>query len=209
MTEIIRLPQLTRDAEVRAASFREEDNSVEVVWTTGATGRRVTWYDGEFDEELIVSQNAVRMDRLNSGAPFLDTHNRWSLDDVIGSVLRGSAKIEGGKGIARIVLSKAEGVADRVAKVIEGTVSNISVGYRIHAVEKTEREGHVPLHRVIDWEPFELSAVPIPFDPGAQVRSAKQDDALFSCRIVTSLADENRNRRMRMEMAQRQFELAR
>jgi HK97 family phage prohead protease len=128
--------------------------------------------DGEFDEELIVSGNAVRLDRMNSGAPFLDTHGQWSLTDVIGSVVRGTAKIEGGKGVATVKLSAAADAVDRVARIKEGTVSNISVGYRIHAVERKEMDGKVPLHRVIDWEPWEISAVPIQADPGAQVRSA-------------------------------------
>ncbi|MFD1328287.1 HK97 family phage prohead protease [Mycoplana ramosa] len=208
MSEIIRLPQMTRDAEVRAASFNEADNTVEVVWTAGATVRRVTWMDGEFDEELIVDANSVRLDRLNAGAPLLDTHGRWSLSDVIGSVVKGSARLEGGKGYARVLLSSAPDTVDRVAKIKEGTVSNISVGYRIYAVEKMEREGKIPLHRVIDWEPFEISAVPVPADPGAQVRSGA-GDALYSCRVIHPASEGNSICRMRMNLMQRQAELAR
>jgi hypothetical protein len=100
MTEIIRLPQFMRDAEVRAGSFNDGANTVDVIWTAGATVRRRNWMDGEFDEELIVSANAVRLDRLNSGAPFLDTHDTWSLRSVIGSVVPGTARIEGGRGVA-------------------------------------------------------------------------------------------------------------
>ncbi|MEO2038823.1 MAG: HK97 family phage prohead protease, partial [Martelella sp.] len=166
------------------------------------TGRRVSWLEGEFDEELVVDKRSVRLDRLNAGAPFLDTHSRWSLDNVIGSVVRGSARIEGGKGLARIRLSRSESAADRVSKIIEGTVSNVSVGYRIYAVEKKERDGTVPLHRVIDWEPAEISAVPVPFDSGAQVR-ADDADALYACRVDPVLSEINRNRRVRMDMALR------
>ncbi|MDK4712999.1 HK97 family phage prohead protease [Rhizobium sp. CNPSo 4039] len=202
------MPKLQRDAEVRAGSFDQSTNTIDVIFTTGATVRRMSWLDGEFDEELVVGASNVRLDRLNAGAPFLDTHGQWSLGDVIGSVVRGSANVKGGVGYAKILLSNAPDAADRVARIKEGTVSNISVGYRIHAVETTEREGQTPLRRVVDWEPWEISAVPIPADPGAQVR-ADQSDASFSCRIESSVSALNTVRRLRMQMALRHMELAR
>lgn len=202
----IRLPQMAREAAFREGSFNEADNTIEVVWTTGATVRRVSWLDGEFDEELIVSQNAVRLDRLNAGAPFLDTHLRWSLENVIGSVVKGSARVEGGKGYARILLSNAPDAANRVARIKEGTAPNISVGYRIFAVERKERDGAVPLHRVTDWEPSEISCVPIPADIGAQVR-ASTDAATYECRVDLALADQHAVRIARMRMVSRQHGL--
>lgn len=208
MSNVIRLPKLIREAEVRAQSFDEAANTIDVVFTTGATGRRVSWIDGEFDEELVVNKKSVRLDRLNNGAPFLDTHSKWSLSDVLGSVVRGSARIDGSLGVATVLLSRAADVADRVAKIKEGVVSNISVGYRIHAVEKKERTGQTPLHRVIDWEPWEISAVPIPFDAGAQIRATSNEDETFSCRVISDPADASELVRIRMRMAAAQHGLA-
>ncbi|TGQ92185.1 peptidase [Mesorhizobium sp. M8A.F.Ca.ET.208.01.1.1] len=165
------LPVQHRGAAVRAASYQEADNTIEIVWTTGAKVRRVSWVDGPYDEELEVSASAVRLDRLNAGAPFLNTHASADLADVIGAVVPGSARIERGKGVARVQLSDAPADADIVAKIKNGVIRNISVGYRVHTVMVTERDGEPPLHSVIDWEPLEISAVPIPADPGAQVRS--------------------------------------
>lgn len=209
MSNIIQLPKLIREAEVRAASFDEAANTIDVVFTTGATGRRVSWSDGEFDEELVVNKKSVRLDRLNNGAPFLDTHSKWSLSDVLGSVVRGSARIEGNTGVAKVLLSKAADVVDRVAKIKEGVVSNISVGYRIHAVEKKERAGQTPLHRVIDWEPWEISAVPVPFDVGAQIRAAATEDEKFACRVLSDPADASELVRIRMRMNAAHYQLAR
>lgn len=208
MADIIRLPRMVRDAEVRAASYDEGQNTVDVIWTTGATVRRVSWMDGEFDEELVVDARSVRLDRLNSGAPFLDTHSRFALENVLGSVVRGTARLEGGKGYATIKLSTADDARDRVARIIEGTVSNVSVGYRIHAVEKKERDGQVTLHRVIDWEPWEISAVPVPADPGSSIRSGSED-ALYSCRVMPTIESINFVRRTRMQMQLRQLQAAR
>lgn len=133
---------------------------------------------------------AVRLDRLNAGAPFVDTHQTHCLDMVIGSVVSGSAEIEDGKGIARILLSKAKGVADTVQKILEGVIRNISVGYWLHKVVKTEADdGSVARHDVVDWEPLEISAVPVPADAGSQIRSAEGNEgealARSSCLIVT------------------------
>lgn len=191
--EVISLPLMGRDAEVRAASFREDDNTVEVVWTTGASVRRYSWRDGVYyDEKLEVSAEAVRLDRLNRGAPFLDTHDSWSLGSVIGSVVPGSARIKGGEGVARIKLSEAPEHAGIVANIRAGVIRNVSVGYSIHRVEKTERgEGEVAEWRVVDWEPMELSAVPIPADAGASIRSegGKPEDKssrMFPCTFIRS-----------------------
>ncbi|MBB4952755.1 phage head maturation protease [Agrobacterium vitis] len=201
MSNIIHLPRQLRDAEVRASSYNEADRTIDVIWTTGATVRRVSWLDGPFDEELVVSPNTVRLDRLNAGAPLLDTHNQYGLANVLGSVVKGTARLAGGIGYATVRLSMADSAQDAVTKIIDGSVTNISVGYRIHAVEKKERDGQVPLNRVIDWEPLEISAVAIPADPGAQIRSS--GDALYECRIVQDMENAKAIRLSRMRMAQR------
>lgn len=206
MSKIIHLPRMLRDAEVRAASFNEEERTIEVIWTTGATVRRVSWLDGPFDEELVVNARSVRLERMNVGAPLLDTHGQYSIANVLGSVVPGSARISNGAGFATVRLSSAPSAEDGVAKIIDGSVRNISVGYRIHAVEKKERDGQVPLHRVIDWEPMEISAVPVPADPGAQIRSS--DVGLFDCRIIQSIEEQNVIRRARMAMRSRMIGLA-
>jgi hypothetical protein len=199
MTRIVDLPALLRDAELRAASFNEADNTIECCWTTGATVRRQSWSDGVYDEELIVSANAVRLGRLNAGAPLLDTHSGYQLSSVIGAVVPGTARIDKGVGIARVALSKAAGDADTIQKIRDNIIRNISVGYVRHQIEKIEKDGSTPLWRVVDWEPHELSAVPIPADAGSQFRSAGEakKPALYPCRILGSTANTPAAARMR------------
>lgn len=179
MSKTINLPQMVREAQVRADSFNADDNTIEIVWSTGAKVRRYDWLTRSYyDEELVMSANAVRLERLNAGAPFLNTHDSWDLSRIIGAVVEGSARIEGGKGVCRVRLSTAADVADAVHKIKEGVARNISVGYRLHKIEKTEGEdGDIGLWRVIDWEPFEVSSVPIPADAGAQVRADGKEPA--------------------------------
>ena len=94
-------------------------------------------------------------------------------------------------------LSKAPGVADTVQKIAEGVIRNVSVGYWIHKVVKTEADDQsFARWDVVDWEPLEISAVPIPADPGSQIRSAQENGgtkpALRSCEIVTASSSANK-----------------
>jgi len=184
------LPMMGRAAEVRADSIDLEKRTIEVVWTTGATVQRVRWegWDAvEYDEELVVSDNSVRLERLNSGAPFLNAHWAWDAGSVIGSVVPGSVRLESGKGYATIQLTSAEDVQGIVHRILEKTLRFVSVGYRVHKYEIEKREGQRELWRAVDWEPLEISAVPIPADPGASVRSGKGNDqppALNPCVLI-------------------------
>lgn len=204
MTHVIDLPRAMRGAELRAASFDEADNTIECCWTTGATVRRMSWREGPYDEELVVSPNAVRLDRLNAGAPMLNTHSDWSLSDVIGAVVPGSARISKGIGLARVALSKAPGDADIVQKIRDGIIRNVSVGYIRHQIEKVEKDGEIPVWRIVDWEPHEISAVPVPADAGSQFRSAgsAKDMALFPCTMIGAGLEAAR---ARMRMRVRRF----
>lgn len=200
MKATIELPRQLRSAEVRAQSFDAAANTIDIVWTTGATVRRYDWLTGPYDEALEVGPENVRLDRLNAGASFLNSHCAYDLDDVIGSVVPGSARMEAGRGVATIQLSRSEDDAGIVQKIRDGVIRSISAGYIIHAVEKLERDdGTVPLWRVTDWEPVEVSAVPVPADPGAQIRSAgnpKSGVELHPCRVTRAEPAHTKEARM-------------
>ena len=171
----INLPLQTRMASLEEAVGMDNgaDRTFNVVFTTGATVRRYDFMNNEpYDEELSVDPMSMRMDRLNSGAPVLDTHGQYSLDDVIGAVVPGSARISKGIGRASIKIDGGEENASVVRKIKDGIIKNVSVGYRVHRFEVIRGEGTVPLYRAVDWEPFEISLVPIGADAGAGIRSA-------------------------------------
>lgn len=184
------IPVIGRSATVASGSINPEARTVEIVWTTGAVVQRVRWegWDErvEYDEELIVSDNSVRLERMNNGAPFLDSHRRWGLESVLGSVVSGSVRIEGGMGYATIKLSSAPDCADAVHKIMEGTIRSVSVGYRVHEYKITKRDGQRELWQAVDWEPMEVSAVSMPADAGAVIRSGKDgaQPALHTCLIT-------------------------
>ena len=189
--EILDLPVIGRAGTMQ--SVDDASRTFEVLWTTGAQVRRYSWArDEEFDEELVVSPNAMRLDRLNAGAPFLNSHASQRLTDILGVVENGSIRIEGGSGFARIRLSERDEVEPIWRDIKSGIIRNVSVGYRVHRFERVAKAdrtdgGPRALYRAVDWEPLEISAVAIGADPGAGMRSeARQSDARqFPCAITT------------------------
>lgn len=163
------LPIQTRLASVQPTSINAESRTVDVIWSSGAAVRRYDWWaEEEFTEELDLS--GARLDRLNAGAPVLDSHNARELEHVIGVVER--AWIEGDNGMATIRLSEREQVEPIWRDLKSGILRNISVGYAIYEIQRTDRSGGLPVVRVTDFEPMELSIVAIPADSRAQVRDA-------------------------------------
>lgn len=188
---------LSLRAAVRPGSVDVDARTVELTWTTGAKGRRWSWDVGSYMEELEVSDAAVRLDRLNNGAPFLNAHNSYDLDDVIGVVEK--AWIDGSEGRALVRFSKRDDVEQIFKDVQDGILRNISVGYAVHRYEVTESaDDKLPTYLAVDWEPLELSLVPIGFDDGGKFRSAKSADdyqgqrfnTIFEVREATKPSEE-------------------
>ncbi len=167
------LPLQTRLASLEEmVGMDNAERTFNVVFTTGATVRRYDFMNDEaYDEELVADPSTVRMGRLNGGAPVLDTHEQMSLDNVIGVVVPGSARMEKGLGRAAIKLDAGDENSGIIRKIKDGIIRNVSVGYRVHRFEVIRGDDTVPLYRAVDWEPYEVSLVPIGADAGAGVRS--------------------------------------
>jgi hypothetical protein len=163
---------MLREAIFAPATFNDAERTVEVVFTTGADVTRRDYWTGEtWIERLEVTESAVDLTRLNSGAPVLDAHNAYELRAVIGVVER--AWIAGGEGRALLRFSDREDVRPIVEDVRSGILRNISAGYWVERWDETEASASGPKIRVAKrWLPGELSLVPVPADAGAQVRAS-------------------------------------
>lgn len=172
--QTIHVPPLDFRAAVGAVS--NDDRTVELTFSTGAPVTRFDWMSGErYIEQLSMKPEHVRLDRLNSSAPLLNSHSSYDLGDQLGVVEEGSASVDGKRGRATVRFPKAEDDpdADRIfRKVKDKIIRNVSVGYRVYAFEETKgTKNELPVRTAIDWEPFEVSLVPMPADIGAGVRS--------------------------------------
>jgi hypothetical protein len=179
------------DLRARIRAVDEPKRRFELVWSTGAPVQRPG-----YTEALSMHEKHIRLGRLNSSAPVLNTHSSWSLSDQIGVVEEGSARVVDGKGVAWIRLSDRPEVAGIVRDVEARVIRNVSIGYLVHKFVETH-EGR--LRTAVDWEPFEISLVPIPADAGAQLRAHVARSACTIERL--SVADSDRHRRLRLALA--------
>lgn len=163
---------LERRASFDVATFDAKENTVEVVFATETQVLRNTW-DGKYFEVLACNSKNIRMERINSGGPVVDSHSTYSLKSQFGVVEK--AWVDDAKKECRAIvrLSQREEWKGVVEDIKSGIIRNISVGYRIHKVEVDDSsENETPIYRVVDWEPYELSFVSMPADHKSGTRSA-------------------------------------
>lgn len=165
------MPMLDCRAAPVASSYNEEARTVDFVASTGARGLRRPYWGEDYYEELDISESAIRMDRLNNGAPFLNSHNQFNVSNVLGAVQR--SWVENGQLMIRVKFSQRDDVAPILQDIRDGVLPHVSVGYLVHKYEVTEKQGELDVKRATDWEPMEVSLVPIGFDDAATVRASE------------------------------------
>lgn len=190
--------------EVRAAvsSVNQDTRTAELIFSTGASVERFDWRTGQrFLEKLSLDPAHVRLDRLNAGGPLLNAHAAFDVRSQIGVVVEDSAAVSKKDARATVRFSQREDVEPIWQDVRDGIVRNVSVGYRVHRFEETAgKDGAIPTRLATDWEPFEVSMVPMGADPGARVRARDQVET-YPCVIVRSVTDADRARFLRLARA--------
>ena len=185
------------------ASWSEQYNTIEMVVSTGARGLRGGFL--KYYEELSLNADAVRLKRLNNGAPLLAAHDSSNLDSVIGVVEK--AELRNNELVAKIRFSKDEKFRSIVERVKEGIIRKVSVGYMVHKYEELEETvDDIPIFRAVDWEPLEVSLVPVPFDDNAQIRDNEEEIQVRSEGAEKSLCHLNRILRGEKQMTPEEIE---
>ena len=172
--------QETRDIpmlDVRAAmapdSFDAENRTVTFIASTGSRGLRRSWR-GDYYEELEISESAIRMGRLQNAAPFLNSHNGYSISNVLGVVER--SWIESGQLMVSVRFSKRDDADIVMQDVADGILQHVSIGYSVMEYAITDKEGELDVYRAVDWEPMEVSIVPMGFDDAAVSRGNDKEE---------------------------------
>lgn len=120
----------SRAAALTPGTAKDEDRSVDVVWSTGARRRRLMfrgWDEVvEVEEELSLEPGHVRLERLQAGVSVLANHRTGGFDTplsgVLGTTVPGTAKVANGEGTCRIRLSARDSVADVWRDVQDGVL---------------------------------------------------------------------------------------
>lgn len=129
-------------------------------------------YDGQPAWEVLdhTTPGAADLSRLNSGAAPLLRDHRGTLDSQIGTVV--SAEIVDGRGRAVVrIAATPEGDA-LLARIRDGEIRNVSVGYVVQAAEPAGSRDGLPVIRASRWDAVEISLVATPADPTVGVGRA-------------------------------------
>ena len=147
---------LTRDVLVELSRTDKENRTIEIAFSSETPVQR--W--GEY-EVLNHDADSVRLERAQTNGPLLVDH-RW--DDQIGTIEK--IWIDADRvGRAVVRFGKSERASEIFNDVVDNIRKSISVGYRIWKVIRESGGGDEPeTHRVMDWEPLEISFVSVPAD---------------------------------------------
>jgi HK97 family phage prohead protease len=164
---------LTRAATFAPSTWNAEAGTIETVISTFADVVRRD-AKGAYLERL--DPTGLDLSGLD-GAPLLDGHRTESARDVIGSIV--GHRMEGGKLVATIRLSQAADAAPIVARIAEGTVRGVSIGYRVSKwADETDPTTKGRIRKAVAWTISEASAVPIGADRGAKFRNQQEAETM-------------------------------
>lgn len=153
------------------SSFDAESMTVDCVYATDAIVDR-----GEYQEQLVISADAIDTRRLDNGAVPLIWNHAWDEPKIVGRVIE--HWLEGGKAVCRIRLSQTPYSKGTIDDIRDGILTSVSVGYTV--LDYDEEQGKDTrakvIRRVNRWMPFEVSIVGIPADENAAFRSMKRMD---------------------------------
>lgn len=165
-------------AQVESNSYNEDKRTVDVVFATETKDvKRYDWNNGRiFIEQLVLTTDAVRMKRLDNGAPVLDNHDRYTGTKGVLGVVE-NARIENGVGKATLRFSKRPEVDGTIQDIRDGILNFVSVGYTVHKYEiQPYKDGETPIYRAVDWEPTEISIAVVAADADSVIRSQKENN---------------------------------
>ena len=167
-------------------SYDKEKRTIEVVFATERPVFMRTW-EGGYNE--VLSMSGGDFDRLESGAAFLDNHDRFAgHKSVLGRVE--SVRVEGKSAIATIKISAREELAGFRQDLEDGILSGISVGYRVYEYEKDEAPaGETPTYTATRWEAMEVSYAPVQADKDSKIRSEERQKSEVNPGTITRNLD--------------------
>lgn len=176
-----RVLSLRMDASTgRPATLNEAERSVEVVASTEDPAIVMDWELWRPVREVLLMSGCQIP--AAGRVPLLDSHNRDRVADVLGSFreIRVEQGPDGPQLAGKNVFSATEDGEKPFQKVVEGHVTDVSIGYEVIAYQEVkenqtaEIEGRMfegPLRVTTQWRLFELSLCPIGADSKAKIRA--------------------------------------
>ena len=193
-----------RILSVRSETLNEEERSIEAVITTDEKVEVFDWRRGVIDEVLVAGGA-----EYPTQVPLLDSHNRFSIDDQVGSIR--NLRVESGQIIGRLYFASDEKSESAWLKVRDGHLTDLSGGYRVLEYKyveagQTEKIGgrsytadsDKPLRVSTKWKLREGSLTPIGADEMCKIRE-QHAGHLTPAQTNTEISKMNRQRRRFLE----------
>ncbi len=160
---------IERRAAIDRSAIDEESRKVSILISTETPLRRTDWWSGEkYDEVLLHGEENVDLTRAAT-AKLRYMHGSGKYGELPIGRLE-NVRLENRELRADAIFSEANPDAEMLWRmVLEGTLTEISVGGKKQEVRITERDGDVPLVEVTRWEFQEASLVDIGADPAAGI----------------------------------------
>ena len=183
---------LTRGAQTRPNSFDPDTRTVSAVIASPTPVRR---RDARGPYLEVLTADTLDLSAAE-GLPVLDSHRTASVRDTLGRVR--SIALEGGSVTAVLELTAAEDAAPVVQRIADGTVSGVSIGYRVAGwTEKQTQAGRVKSPTA--WTITEVTLTSNPADPSARLRQQEEspmpDDITET--VSPDVAEQTRRRDIR------------
>jgi hypothetical protein len=158
-----------RAASVAPGSYNAESRTFRVILSTGADVKRFGYV-----EQLSLDPAAVDLSRVALGqCKFLDSHAQGTVGAILGTLT--NARLEGGALVGDVQLAESDAARAAEANIAAGHIRGVSIGYRVD-VWTLVQTGDVETWRADKWTLLEASAVSVPADAGAMIRSAAEDN---------------------------------
>lgn len=170
----------SRGLQARVAQVDQEARTVELSFSSEEPYER--WWGVEI---LDHKSQSVRLDRLNNAHPLLVDHN-WR--DQVGVVEKAWIDDQR-RGRALVRFGKSARASEIFQDVVDGIRQLVSVGYEILDMVLESKTDVMSTYRVTDWQPYEISLVPIPADPTVGVGRDAADPA-FDPRSLIRAAEQ-------------------
>lgn len=154
------LKGVTQTRAAQISTQKGDDGTLTFVMVSDKNdGERFDWGSGQYYIERLDIDGA-KTETLNT---FFKNHDR-GVDDAIGSVK--NVRKQDNQLLADVSFDD-DGLSIK-RKYENGTLTDVSIGYRINKYEVEEREAELDLVTITDFDIIELSAVGIGFDSGAK-----------------------------------------
>ncbi len=173
-----------RSYAMRTSTLDAAKRTVEAVLSTEDPVRVFDLRSWTIIREILLIEGM----RVPTQVPLLDSHNRDSIKQQLGSTR--SIRIEKGQLIGTRHLSTVADAEEAFTKIREGHLTDGSIGYRVtgfrdlkpgesydHGTRKFENTGADTLRISHDWTLMEDSLTPIGADPAAKVREEAKPNA--------------------------------